>query len=254
MIDHIEIQSIFRYPVKALAPQRLQETVLEPHCRIAGDRRFAIAHGKSEVDRNDPQWVRRHNFAVVATTEELTALTVSYDTAGKAISISGGGLSLEADLSAEAGRIALTGFLDTYLPDSVARPVTVVEAAGSPFTDNESPFISIINLATVRALETLAGEPVQPQRFRGNFIIDTGEAWSERALLGRRLQAGTRAILQVEEHIERCAVINVNPETAIRSGNLPAAILRNHGHMDCGIFVRVLKGGTIREGDPLKPV
>ena len=48
---------------------------------------------------------------------------------------------------------------------------------------------------------------------------------------------------------ERCAATNVNPETAERDMNLPLTLRKGFGHMDMGVYAKVVSGGQIAPGD-----
>jgi len=51
------------------------------------------------------------------------------------------------------------------------------------------------------------------------------------------------------KRIVRCAAINVDPETALRDLEIPAALMRRLGHSDCGVYAEVIAGGAIATGD-----
>ncbi len=57
------------------------------------------------------------------------------------------------------------------------------------------------------------------------------------------------ARLRVIGRIERCAATNVNPETAARDMNIPLALKRGFGHVDMGVYAKVLTAGEITLGD-----
>ena len=72
------------------------------------------------------------------------------------------------------------------MPHDLRGPPKVLTAPeGYQFTDSRaSGFVSIINLASVAALETVIGLPVHPLRFRANLYVD-GLACLERIRSGR---------------------------------------------------------------------
>ncbi len=82
--------------------------------------------------------------------------------------------------------------------------------------------ISIINLASVAALEEAAGAPVHPLRFRGNLHIEGWPAWHEFDLLNAVIAVGPSARLKVVKRIVRCAATEVDPDTGIRDLRCPA--------------------------------
>ena len=88
------------------------------------------------------------------------------------------------------------------------------------FTDVPQKYVSLINLASVRDIERVAGMPVDPLRFRGNIHVEGLEPWIEKSWTGRTLAIGpVRAT--VAKQIVRCAATNVNPATAERDMRLP---------------------------------
>ncbi len=109
--------------------------------------------------------------------------------------------------------------------------------------------VSIINLASVADVETLAGAPVDPLRFRGNLYVSGWPAWHEFDLLDRELKVGSGVRLKVVKRIVRCAATNVDPATGIRDLTIPATLQQNLGHADCGVYAEVIAAGEIAQGD-----
>ena len=119
------------------------------------------------------------------------------------------------------------------------------------FSDVAKKVVSIINLASVAAVENAAGAPVHPLRFRGNIYVAGWPAWHEFDLLGREIAIGESARLKVVKRIERCAATEVDPETGIRDLTIPRTLMDNFGHADCGIYAEVIAGGDIAVGDAI---
>jgi hypothetical protein len=105
----------------------------------------------------------------------------------------------------------------------------------------------------VKDLERIVGTTLDPQRFRGNFMVDGLEPWAEFALCGKQVAVGD-AVLEVVMPIDRCAATNVNPETAERDLNIPKNMQRGLGHIDCGVFARVVQGGDVKVGGELRVI
>jgi uncharacterized protein YcbX len=124
---------------------------------------------------------------------------------------------------------------------------------GYRFTDSRRGFVSLINLASVAAIEPLVGTPVDPLRFRGNLHLEGLEPWAEFDLVGRVVRAPSGLRLRITKRIERCAATNVDPATGFRDLDIPSALMRAYGHFDCGVYAEVLSGGTIPEGERLAP-
>jgi hypothetical protein len=116
------------------------------------------------------------------------------------------------------------------------------------FSDVAQKAVSIINLASVAAVEKVIGAPIDPLRFRGNVYVSGWPAWHEFDLLGQEITIGG-VRLKVVRRIKRCAATNVEPETGIRDMNIPLTLMETFGHPDCGIYTNVIDGGEIAVGD-----
>lgn len=92
--------------------------------------------------------------------------------------------------------------------------------------------------------------PIDPLRFRANLYFDTGTPWEELNWCNKEIRIGGVTVVG-HARTERCAATNVNPETAKRDINIPLHLKRAFGHVDMGLYVDVIKGGTMQEGDIL---
>ena len=113
--------------------------------------------------------------------------------------------------------------------------------------------MSLINLASIAALEQSLGAPVAPLRFRANVYFDGMPAWSELDWLEREIRLGG-ARLRVISPITRCAATQVNPATAERDLDIVGGLQRGFGHNLMGIYAEVIEGGEIAKGDELIPL
>ena len=102
--------------------------------------------------------------------------------------------------------------------------------------------------SSVAAVAGLVDWDVHPLRFRANLYVTGWPAWHEFDLLDRTLAIGD-VRLKVVKRIKRCAVVNVDPDTALRDLEIPNTLQRQLGHADCGIYAEVIAPGTLRLGD-----
>jgi uncharacterized protein len=114
--------------------------------------------------------------------------------------------------------------------------------------------VSIINLASLSAIEDVLGVPVHPLRFRANLYVTGWPAWREFDLLGQELAVGPRARLKIVKRIVRCAATNVDPDTGMRDLSIPHTLMQSFGHGDCGVYGEVVSGGSIATGDVISLV
>ena len=251
MADQPAIQSIYRYPVKGLSPQPLARAVLAAGETIPADRRYAIENGPIGFDPEKPAYFPKQRFLMLMRNERLAALRTDYDEASDTLVIRWEGReAARGDLRTAEGRAAIEQFLARYCAEELRGPPRVLHGRGHSFSDVAQKVISIINLASVADVETVAGAAVNPLRFRGNVYVAGWPPWHEFDLLGRELAVGT-ARLKVVKRIQRCAATDVDPDTGSRDLAIPRTLLQNLGHSDCGVYAEVVTGGTIAVGDAI---
>ncbi len=244
------ISSIWRFPVKGLGPERLPEARVDICGAIPGDRHFALALASTLFDGATPHWLPKNSFLTLMKNEKLAALETVFDTASNDLKILRGGKQVaRGKLTDPVGRAIIEDFFSAYMKDEARGKPRLVEARGETvFTDQKSKVISVVNLASIRDLERVAGKPVDPTRFRANVMIDGVAPWSEFSWIGRDVSGGG-AKFNIKERIQRCVAINVNPKTGERDQNLIKALHEGFGHVDMGIFAAVTQAGAFATGD-----
>jgi len=245
------ITGIYRYPVKGLTPEPLTGAALTPGQTLKADRRYAIENGPSGFDPAQPKWLQKLHFLVLMRDEWLAALQTHFDDASHVLTIShNGAVVAQGDLETAEGRAAIEQFFATRYAGQIKGPLKVLTSPGHSFSDLARKVVSIINLASVRAIENIVDRPVHPLRFRANLYVEGWPAWHEFDLLDRTLAIG-EARLKVVKRIVRCAAVNVDPDTAERDLSIPQALQRRLSHADCGIYAEVTEGGSIAVGDAI---
>lgn len=258
MSDQAIIQSIYRYPVKGLSPQKLPQVRLTAGLTLPADRLYAIENGPTGFDPAEPAYFPKTRFLMLMRNERLAGLRTDYDEASYTLTIRHEGReAVRADLRAKEGRLAVEAFFRKFMPAELSGPPKVLSGETSPggphsFSDVAKKVVSIINLASVAAIESAIGQPVDPLRFRGNLYVSGWPAWREFDLLDQEIEVGDKVRLKVVKRIVRCAATNVDPVTAARDLNIPKTLMQTFNHMDCGIYAEVIEGGNIAEGDALK--
>jgi uncharacterized protein YcbX len=248
-----KINSIYRYPVKGLSPEPLAGIVLTPGQTLPGDRLYAIENGPSGFDPQLPRHQPKTRYLMLMRNERLATLRTRFDDASHVLTIeSDGATAARGDLRTPAGRDGIESFFAEYCADELRGPPKVLHAPGHSFSDVARKVVSIINLASVAALETAIGAPVNPLRFRGNVYVEGWPAWREFDLLGQEIAIGKSARIKIVKRIVRCAATNVDPDTGTRDLAVPETLLRNFGHADCGVYGEVIEAGEIKVGNELR--
>jgi uncharacterized protein YcbX len=246
-----EITGLYRYPVKGLTPEPLQQAALQVGRPLPADRRYAIENGPSGFEPDAPAWRAKTSYLMLMRNERLAGLKSLFDDATNVLTIRRNGeVIAQGDMETTAGRAAVEAFFAASFADELRGPPKILSGGDHSFSDVARKVVSIINLASVAEIETMVGAAVHPLRFRGNLYVTGWPAWYEAGLVGATLALGDIR-LKVVKTITRCAAVNVDPDTAARDLDVPPAIVRHRGNNECGIYAEVIAGGEISVGDQM---
>lgn len=115
---------------------------------------------------------------------------------------------------------------------------------------DESP-VHLVTTAGVRRLGHLLGEPVDAARFRANIVLDVaGDGFVEDGWRGREIALGDEVVLGLDVGMPRCVMVGLaQPHDGLPPhARLLKAIAQVH-HMEFGLQARVVRSGTVRQGD-----
>jgi uncharacterized protein YcbX len=211
------VRAIYRYPVKGLSAERLDATALRPRETLAGDRRYAIENGPSGFDPAAPAYFPKQRFLMLMKNERLARLDTRLEDASEVLVVRENGReTARGDLETATGRAAIEGFFADFCADVLRGPPRILAAPGHSFSDVARKVVSIVNLASVAAVEAMIGRPVDPLRFRANLYVAGWPAWHELDLAGAEVAIGGQARAKIVKRIVRCAATNVEPVTGIR--------------------------------------
>ena len=246
-----QIASLYRYPVKGLSPESLPRVTLQVGQTFPADRRYAIENGPSGFDPKAPEWLPKSHFLMLMRNERLAGLHTHFEDRTNLLTIADGGdTAARGDLETAEGRTAIEQFFTENFAGDLKGPPKVLSGNGHSFSDVARKVVSIINLASVGAIEGIVHHPVHPLRFRANLYVSGWPAWHEFDLLDQTLAIGD-VRLKVVKRIVRCAAVNVDPESAARDLDIPHTLMRRFGHADCGVYAEIIAGGTIHVGDAI---
>jgi uncharacterized protein len=245
----MEVVGLWRYPVKSLQGEPLDEAFLEED-GVLGDRRWGI---------------RDEGTGRILTARRLPGLldaAASYDGNEPMITLPDG--------STVVGAGPRT---DKLLSEWLARPVSLVASASSEAgraeffadaTDDTSQAIewampegryvdaAPVLLLTTASLRTAAGlHPTgvwDPRRFRPNILIDLeGEGWVEDQWVGRPIEVGTVALTPVQS-CTRCTMVT-RPQPGLGADVEVFRTFARHHRGELGVWSDVLSTGSVSVGD-----
>ncbi|MCB8878119.1 MOSC domain-containing protein [Acidisoma silvae] len=251
----VHVTQLYRYPVKGLSAQPVATLDLSVANGVAHDRTYALALGSTRFEREKAEPLDKGHFLMLRANEILAQLQSHFDETRSTLTVSQNGqVVLEASLQSADGRSTVEAFFTDFVGAAAQGNIRVAEAPSHKFTDVSvvSPTmmraLSVINLSTVRELETVVGQEIHPLRFRANVYIDGLDARAELDWVDRDVIIGAtrfRGALRTR----RCAAIDVNPRTAVRDTHLPKAIFRHFGHPDLGVYLEIVENGNLAVGD-----
>jgi uncharacterized protein len=231
-IGHVE--AIFRYPVKSMGGERLEAANLGWH-GLDGDRRLAF---RRVEDRSGFPWLTAGKLPdlvlFIPQRREDGALPAHIRTPdGEEMPVFG------EDLAAEVGR-------------RYGAPVQMMHLKHGIFDEGS---ISMIASDTVREIGQLAGKSLDVRRFRPNIVVRLLRPipFQEDEWVGGVLSFGAEddaAAITVTMRDERCAMVNLDPDSATPAPEVLKAIVRANQN-NAGIYGAVSRVGRITIGESI---
>jgi uncharacterized protein YcbX len=262
------IASIHRYPVKSMMGEELGSARVG-HKGIQGDRAYALADvetGKVASAKNPSKWPTLFRFhatfaapfngdgflpPVRITLPDGEAVISEDHEAENRLSTN---LKRPVRLLKKAPKAAS---LEEYWPDidDLARRDVVTDEAMPPETFFDLGMIHLVTTGTLNSLQALYPEGrFEPQRFRPNFVIETGEdagAFPESDWEEKVLAIGATVKIKVTGPCGRCVM------TTLEQDGLPKDIgilktAAKHNQARVGAYASVVQVGVVRQGDPVR--
>jgi len=259
------VDGMWRHPVKGFTPEPVVKAVLSEDGFFPFDRLFALEVGPSGFNAAAPKFISKMRFAVLARFPAIARIFIRYDDYDQRIDLYYGDDLQCFNIDGADGRDALCRHVETILArhddyDPVAMPLKFLTAPdfGAAqthfrFTDSSKGFVSLLNLNSLRDLGQRLNTDLDPIRLRANIWMEGLPPFEDHRWVGRRLRLGDAGPeLEVLKPIERCVATHVNPEKAESDVDVCTGLWDNYGHRDCGIYARVLKGGTVYPGDEIR--
>ncbi|MGZ6695848.1 MAG: MOSC domain-containing protein [Solirubrobacteraceae bacterium] len=222
------VSQIWRYPVKSMAGEQLEEAEVSWH-GLAGDRRWGFVRDGLE----------RSGFPYL-TIRELSHMAgyrpVVHDPS-------------RPDRSAVS---VVTPSGDTYevtdprLVEELGGRVRVIKLDRGLF--DVAP-LSVISHQSIASLQALVGRELDHRRFRPNLLIAAAqdEPWPEDQWVGATLRIG-QARVRIDCRDDRCVVVCVDPATGERDARLLRTIVREPESY-LGVYGATVAPGTVSVGD-----
>jgi len=237
------VTHIWRHPIKGIGCEALDSAEVSPEGAVHGDRAWALLHQDAP---DTDEWQKRRNFLVVANGPDLARIHA--ETNGADITLTHPTRpTLSFDPATDP--TALADWVTPLWPATSPAPGRLVRAPGHGMTDMPEPFISVGNLASLRALSAATGVEMDARRFRINIWVDGLSPWEETSWdIGTTLTLGDVSCT-LALPIDRCAATEANPETGERDVDTLRHLWKLDQGKAFGLYLNVDAPGTIRLGD-----
>jgi uncharacterized protein YcbX len=113
--------------------------------------------------------------------------------------------------------------------------------------------VSLISIDTVRQLGEELGTTLDKRCFRASIYLDlkSGRGFDEDTLVGRTLRVGAKTTIAVLERDSRCKMITLDPDTGQPNTEVMKQLARAH-ETKAGVYGAVLIEGMIQPGDEIR--
>ena len=241
---------IRRHPIKSAGGEDLARVNLTAGQRLPGDREWAVLTEPGErlaANRAPTEWLPKSAFLNTAKSHALQAVQGGWS--GNKLTLSHPEQPpISADPAIDPN--ALIDWLRPLWPSDRGAPTRLVRSADG-WTDARHPFVSILSLSSLTALEQAMGQSLDMERWRGNLWVEGWAPFAERALIGQTIQIG-EASLRIDQNIGRCAAPSGNAATGLTDCDMLVALRRLYDRTDFGVFATVVTGGEIALGDEVQ--
>ena len=237
LIEIGQVVAIFRYPVKSMAGERLDEANLGWH-GIDGDRRLAL---RKINDRGEFPWLTASKLPDLVrfapyrcgNGTQGTLPTHVRTPDGQEMPLFG------KELAAEIGR-------------RFGAPVQMMQLRHGIF---DEATLSVIALDTMQEISRLAGQSLDVRRFRPNVVVRSlrSAAFQEDEWVGGALSFGDgddAAAIAVTMRDIRCSMVNLDPDSASPAPEMLKAVVHANQNT-AGIYGTVTRTGRLAVGQSI---
>jgi hypothetical protein len=237
LIEIGRVEAIFRYPVKSMAGERLDEANLGWY-GLDGDRRMAF---RRMDDRSGMPWLTASKLP------DLVRFAPQRREDGPQ-----GGLPTHVRTPDGQEMPVFGEDLATEVGRRYGAPVEMMQLRHGIFDEAS---ISVIALDTVREIGRLAGRSLDVRRFRPNVVVRSLRSgpFLEDEWLGGVLSFGEGddgPAITVTMRDERCSMVNLDPDTASPAPEVMKAVVRANQN-NAGVYGAVTRSGRLAVGQTI---
>src|SRR5436309_14944521 len=253
-----KVESLWRYPVKSMRGQELDEA-FAGFSGAYGDRLFAFR--SSARPKGLPNFTAREQTKLLQYRPHFrypdkAARPVNLNEAESMRSnpVSADPSELMVDVETPDGRtlaIDDPALMTMMRADIDQKHQLTLMRSERAMTDCRP--VSMFSLQSARQLGEETGTPIDKRRFRANVYVDltSGEGFGENSFVGKSLRIGPKVVVTVLERDPRCMMITLDPDTGEKTPAILKKVAQAHDGM-AGVYGAVMVEGMLHKGDSVE--
>jgi uncharacterized protein YcbX len=253
-----KVDSLWRYPVKSMRGEELDETFAS-FSGIYGDRLFAFESSASPkgfpylTAREQQRLLQyRPRFRHPDKAARPVNLTEAESMGANPVWADPSDLMVDVK-TPDGGTLAIDdpALIDMLRTDTDQKHQLKLMRSERAMTDCRP--VSIFSLQSARQLGEETGTPIDKRRFRANVYVDLASAqgFAENEFVGKSLRIGPKVVITVLERDARCMMITLDPDTGEKSPAILKKVAQAHEGM-AGVYGAVMVEGMLHKGDSVE--
>jgi uncharacterized protein YcbX len=253
-----KVDSVWRYPVKSMRGEELDEA-FAGFSGIYGDRLFAFESSASPkgfpylTAREQRRLLQyRPRFRYPDKASRPINLTEAESMGANPVWADPSELMVDVETPDEQTlAIDDPALIDLLRADIDQKHQLKVMRSERAMTDCRP--VSIFSLQSARQLGEETGMPIDKRRFRANVYVDLAstQGFAENEFVGKSLRIGPKVVVTVLERDPRCMMITLDPDTGEKAPAILKKVAQAHDGM-AGVYGAVMVEGMLRKGDPVE--
>jgi uncharacterized protein YcbX len=253
------VESLWRYPVKSMRGEELQEAFVG-FSGVYGDRLYAFR--SSAAPKGFPYLTGREletmllyqpRFRHPERMTEPSNLAEAEAIAPGLTPVYADAADLALDVETPSGhRLAIGDPRLIELLRAGIRETHELTLLRSDRAMTDCRPVSLFSIHTARQLGEEVGARLDKRRFRANIYINltSGRGFDEDNLVGRTVRVGAKTTIAVIDRDPRCKMITLDPDTGQQNPEVMKHLARAH-ETKAGVYGAVLVEGTVQRGDEI---
>jgi MOSC domain-containing protein len=250
------VESLWRYPVKSMRGEQLDELFVG-FAGVYGDRLFAFKSAERPegfpylTGREQAKMVLyRPRFRHPDKAAKPPNLIAAESIVPGLNPLSGDSTDLAIDVETPSGEVLSVEDPKLLRTLGDGESLTLLRSERA-MTDCRP--VSLFSLQTARRLGEELGIDIDKRRFRANIFADfpSTAGFAEDGYVGRTLRIGSKVVVSILERDPRCAMISLDPDTAERNPDILGKVTKAHDGK-AGVYGAVLVEGMVHVGDEIE--